>query len=1327
MPENKKRKSSGKLKLLCAGLLLLACCLGISAGAYARYRATYRANHDITLNVTAGTYVVVFHYGNTDDRESYEMVYKVGEQVTMPAVSEYYTRTGYTGTGWDTTAEGGGDYYEQGYTGENLAEGGTTLHLYARWSTNVYTVSYDTNGGDDTVADEEATYGSIHTLSSQIPVREHYTFLGWFSQAKDGEQLESVEVLDDVTVYAHWKPDVVKITYLPNMLPKGYTQVQWIGGDGDSYIKTDVKLNEDSQVRVIYEMVELASESETGTSGQSAGIFGIEGDEGFGAALENGQLSLKYGEAASLLSDGTGTTGKHEIYANRHVWRLDGEETAAYTYAPFETGGSALVFGETGGSGYIKGRIYGVQFRNRSGLVSSLVPAVNGAGNPGLYDIKKRYFRANAGKGEFAVGPEVTGESCETLCGSVVQAIEDPFEKNGYHLVCWNTKADGSGESYIPGTDITVNGDMTLYAIWKAEYPVLGTGHSWYDRSKGGAQSGYTAIHIVDEIPMKTASSADAAWNADAGDEGRIRCYRVGTQLWIAGDGTGAIGMAADPSGMFGDLAGSDGEAGTGCIFTNVESIDGLDLLDTSKCETLAWLFSAKPQDTGAGGGITVDDCLGMTALTDIRGIEAWDVSQVKSMEGMCCDLESLTTVSDVSYWDTSKVTSLELAFAGCSALEELDLRDWDTSAVVNIRRAFSDCSKLGGLRVCCWGASQMTELSYAFARMGCESESFALDLSGWKPARAVSTEYMFLGCDKLRTIYVSSEWVLSGEVDSDDMFSGCTILTGGAGTVYSSAHMDGGYAHVDAADDPGYLSLSTAKVIAAGDVLNFTYKGGEYKIGDTYGGETISAIYEIPVESKKTEDIGWYELKDDIKTVKVERCIRTFRPKSLDYWFSDLKMVTAIEGMNFINASEATSMQYTFRALAFRSEEFVMDLSGWDVSKVTTFKGAFYDAGQYADVWTIGNLGGWNTSSATDLSEMFYGASSYGRSWYVGDIGKWDVSHVTTFNSFAFETALLTNTVVVDLSAWDTSSATDMSHMFDGMGYVSAEWSVGNLKNWDTSHVTTMEYMFKSTGSYGTKWYLGDISQWDTSQVTNMRGMFYDAASSLRKMELDLSGWNTGKVTDMSVMLQNIGQYSRQCTIKGLENWDVSQVSDMSGMFKNCGMKATGFTLNLSGWNTQKLSNTSEMFQNMSSVETIYVGSGWNMSGVTSSTGMFEGDAKLIGGNGTVYDSTHIDKEYARIDAEGTPGYLTAGQAENSLMAVMLTTAGSEDLQQKYLETLLMYEGSLYDSATGEFIPGTSPQTGVEYASKEEWLQSEEYKAWSDECDILKSLLEAT
>ena len=65
-------------------------------------------------------------------------------------------------------------------------------------------------------------------------------------------------------------------------------------------------------------------------------------------------------------------------------------------------------------------------------------------------------------------------------------------------------------------------------------------------------------------------------------------------------------------------------------------------------------------------------------------------------------------------------------------------------------------------------------------------------------------------------------------------------------------------------------------------------------------------------------------------------------------------------------------------------------DISGWDVSNVTSMRCIFRGASSfYQDVTD------WDVSNVTDMSDMFSGASSFNQ-----DVSGWDVSKVTTMRN---------------------------------------------------------------------------------------------------------------------------------------------------------------------------------------------------------------------------------------------------------------------------------------------------------------------------------------
>lgn len=90
------------------------------------------------------------------------------------------TRTGYTFQGWATSSTGGVSYSASGtYT----ANGGATL--YAVWKANTFTVTFNANGGINAPASQTKTYGVNLTLTTAVPTRTDYNFLGWGTTASD--------------------------------------------------------------------------------------------------------------------------------------------------------------------------------------------------------------------------------------------------------------------------------------------------------------------------------------------------------------------------------------------------------------------------------------------------------------------------------------------------------------------------------------------------------------------------------------------------------------------------------------------------------------------------------------------------------------------------------------------------------------------------------------------------------------------------------------------------------------------------------------------------------------------------------------------------------------------------------------------------------------------------------------------------------------------------------------------------------------------------------------------------------------------------------------
>ena len=106
-----------------------------------------------------------------------------------------------------------------------------------------YTVNYNANGGTGAPATQTKCYGENLVLSSQIPTRIGYTFLGWSNSSTatvaSYKSSATYAVDEDITLYAVWKP-VAKISTQPKSVtvPKGNTASVTVKATGDGLTYT---------------------------------------------------------------------------------------------------------------------------------------------------------------------------------------------------------------------------------------------------------------------------------------------------------------------------------------------------------------------------------------------------------------------------------------------------------------------------------------------------------------------------------------------------------------------------------------------------------------------------------------------------------------------------------------------------------------------------------------------------------------------------------------------------------------------------------------------------------------------------------------------------------------------------------------------------------------------------------------------------------------------------------------------------------------------------------------------------------------------------------
>lgn len=134
------------------------------------------SNHTIRVSFAPITYTVKYN-GNgatSGSTASSTHTYDVAQSLTANG----FSRTGYTFAGWATTA-GGTTSYTNKQSVKNLSSTqGATVNLYAVWTANTYTVTFNPSGGSVSPTTKTVTYDSTYG-ALPTPTRSGYTFGGW--------------------------------------------------------------------------------------------------------------------------------------------------------------------------------------------------------------------------------------------------------------------------------------------------------------------------------------------------------------------------------------------------------------------------------------------------------------------------------------------------------------------------------------------------------------------------------------------------------------------------------------------------------------------------------------------------------------------------------------------------------------------------------------------------------------------------------------------------------------------------------------------------------------------------------------------------------------------------------------------------------------------------------------------------------------------------------------------------------------------------------------------------------------------------------------------
>ena len=384
--------------------------------------------HYVSYNINGG-------YGEVKRQIKYE------KTPLILASLEGLSRKGYSIETWNTSPDGSGTNYNP----SSMFNGDRDMVLYAKWDIEHYGISYELDGGLLPDGLENPLDYTVETPTFELnaPEKDGYKFLGWKLAGSDDSTSNP-----DIKIARGSTGDK---SYVAVWQPLNSCWVQYVANGGSGSVGRQIK----------YEGVPLAISDVTGLSRDGYDfVCWNTSANGSGTDYKPGDLY----RADSNLT----LYAQWRIVSYKIGYDLDGgalpagcSNPVAYT---MESESFTLVNPSKEGYEFLGWKIVGYSDSTASKTVSIEKGSLGAKAFVAVWRQLNRYevtYNANGGTGSIESQSKLEGHSL---------IVSNPLNiaRTGYSFKEWNTKADGSGESYNPGDSYNVDQDLVLYAKWSA-------------------------------------------------------------------------------------------------------------------------------------------------------------------------------------------------------------------------------------------------------------------------------------------------------------------------------------------------------------------------------------------------------------------------------------------------------------------------------------------------------------------------------------------------------------------------------------------------------------------------------------------------------------------------------------------------------------------------------------------------------------------------------------------------------------------------------------------------------------------------------------------
>lgn len=709
----------------------------------------------------------------------------------------------------------------------------------------------------------------------------------------------------------------------------------------------------------------------------------------------------------------------------------------------------------------------------------------------------------------------------------------------------------------------------------------------WDTATVNNSDGMFSQCNSLTELSLGASFTLAAALPTPSGEASDGRVY---TGKWVAASSKKTYFAAQIPLGKADAYTAEIAES-------NVPVPDGVQA--SGIAGSCVWWITAA-DDPSNPNQLVIGPAFGEQGLLDLSDEKPWDdmtdlIETVSLQPGIYAgnstaswfyDCPNINAIFGLDNVDTANVTTMESMFEDCTNLTSIEgIDSLNTANVQDMSNMFAGCSSLK-----------------------------ALDISGWDTTNAIDCSNMFAGCSSVRTLTIGEKSLsagMSAPVPSGDAGDGKTF------TGRWIAQSDG--AAYEAHELPATPDTYTAEA-AIGNTAPDNVQGSGIagsclwwvtKADDPHPNQLVIKPAYGTLGSLRGESPWRERYSKTIESVLIEEGVGA--GSSTDCLFFNCSNLTEINGLEHLDTSQVTNMD---RMFAKCTSLKTLDLSALDASNVVSASSTFAECSALETIVLPRSSS--HPAGKTPFSQLKDSYYLFWRCTSLTSIVGIEAFGAAPFASMTGMFSECSSLTELDLSTWNTTSASDMNHLFEkcsSLRKVTLGENFSFTGNGKTSCTLPTPYGLAPDGSALTGTWLASGSDVELSADDITDPGTYTAHTVQPETFGGCLWWITsknamdnpyrlfiapapGKNGELSVT-DAVPWASKAPTIESVSVLDgVVTTGSASGLFAGC----TAITeLDLSGWDTTNASDMTGLFDDCTALLEVALGAKFSFSGAGS------------------------------------------------------------------------------------------------------------------------------